>query len=662
MPTEPTRAAQPPQQSSDRIALIAARPLPPGAGDLLSSLAPRPDSEETIYLSTPITTGPRLLDALSKNPELAPDASIDAVREEVIRENLRRLTPLRQRIHSKHPEAHVIDPTILDVQGWTQADYHRFWVEVIRTYVDRVVFADGWELSTGCAVEYATALELGLPSFDANSQEIRPARAATALRAASTVLDEASRDGSIARDAAERARLADQTSFKDSKLAELATAYNVASFVSFTPIYPILRHGVLARTPFRRAMGVEASIKELLSSSRSGRVNVRTFRPEASKGSPFHYGMDSLNAVVDILKQSSAAGYYCIINETIDIHDGGVSGVSLGGAVEFSPDDTPRAVERDGTARLPIEMAQHILRNVYGDDVAVPSASNLRIEFSIHPLGAGFRREKLIVWEVEEVSAVELQVDIRWPNNFSRLVGDKTFGLLVANAAGAPVPSVTAINRRVAPFRFGQATGTGEWWMRTAPASQAPGHFTTTYGWTDPFALLSREDPQQMVASVLAQEGVDAKFSGATLPTADGGGHIIEGVAGSGDEFMLGARETSDLPTSVKRMVENLLKQLEQALGAGIRIEWAADRDRAWVLQLHRASQGTDVGVFNPGAADVWLPFDPSEGLESLAGLIARAQKTRGGIEVTRPIGLTSHVGDLLRKAGVPGRLRTAND
>ena len=46
-------------------------------------------------------------------------------------------------------------------------------------------------------------------------------------------------------------------------------------------------------------------------------------------------------------------GYLTIVNETIDIHDGGISGVALAGIVEFAPDDTPRAVEQPGVAALP---------------------------------------------------------------------------------------------------------------------------------------------------------------------------------------------------------------------------------------------------------------------------------------------------------------------
>ena len=96
------------------------------------------------------------------------------------------------------------------------------------------------------------------------------------------------------------------------------------------------------------------------------------------------------------------------------------------------------------------------------------------------------------------------------------------------------------ISRRVAPFRFGTTTGTGEYWLRTCPAEQLPGRFFTGRGWVDPFQLLAKEDPiGSSLASVLAQEGVRAFYSGALIVGADGE-VIIEGVPGHGDQIMRG--------------------------------------------------------------------------------------------------------------------------
>jgi hypothetical protein len=58
----------------------------------------------------------------------------------------------------------VIDPSRLaDVPGWEQADYHAFWTKVIDQHADKVIFLDGWQYSDGCTIEFAKAVQLGLP-------------------------------------------------------------------------------------------------------------------------------------------------------------------------------------------------------------------------------------------------------------------------------------------------------------------------------------------------------------------------------------------------------------------------------------------------------------------------------------------------------------------
>src|SRR5690606_24105590 len=118
----------------------------------------------------------------------------------------------------------------------------------------------------------------------------------------------------------------------------------------------------------------------LLRTSPSESVNVRTFRPGSDKGNPFRYGLKDVASVIHAVVEFTRDGYYCIVNETIDIHDGGVSGVTLGGIAEFAPDDTPRAVEKEGAARMPVQTAHRILRSVYGDGIQVPQHPNARIE------------------------------------------------------------------------------------------------------------------------------------------------------------------------------------------------------------------------------------------------------------------------------------------
>lgn len=353
--------------------------------------------------------------------------------------------------------------------------------------------------------------------------------------------------------------------------------------------------------------------------------------------------------------ECAAAGYYTIVNETIDIHDGGVSGVSLGGIVEFGPDATPRIVEESDAAQLPTTVAEHILGAVYGIHIDLPRDRSQRYEFSVHPSRVGHRRSHLCVWESEDVEGLELSATVAWPNRFSRMIGDKTYGLMLADSIGLLVPETVVISRRIAPFHFGTPTGTRQWWLRTAPAEPVPGHFTSSPRWVDPFSLLAREDTRGEVASVLSQEMVPSEYSGASHPGRDG--DIIEGVPGSGDEFMLGRVDPGELPRHVIDDVDASLRTISQHFGP-VRMEWAHDGKRVWILQLHKARRSLQHGVISPGDANEWLEFDPQRGLEALRVLITEQVQSGQGILVTRPVGVTSHIGDVLRKAGVPARFQ----
>ena len=60
--------------------------------------------------------------------------------------------------------------------------------------------------------------------------------------------------------------------------------------------------------------------------------------------------------------------------------------------IEFAPDDTPRCVEKEGTASLPIGWGFSILRRVYGFEPDMVDAGKGRLEFSIHPKPRGWKR------------------------------------------------------------------------------------------------------------------------------------------------------------------------------------------------------------------------------------------------------------------------------
>lgn len=448
---------------------------------------------------------------------------------------------------------------------------------------------------------------------------------------------------------------------KDDRLDRLAEKGNVAQFVSFgRGAQPRLRHHRIVTDPSLDPADPAAAVEALLAASVSASINVRSFRPDQDKGCPFHYGLRSAQDAVSLVRSLAADGYLTIVNETVDVSDGGISGVALGGILEFAPDDTPRAVEKEGTASLPQGLGRRLLETVYGFAPDLPDAKGDRLEFSIHPTRVGYRRSHTLWWEFEpEATTGDLAPRLDWPNRFSRHIGDKAYGLLMAHLVGLPVPRTTVISRRVAPFSFGEPTSTAETWLRTCPTEQAPGRYTTLAHWSDPYALLAKEDPHgDAVASVLAQQGVEPAWSGATMAGADGD-DFIQGVPGRGDTFMLGEQAPASLPDAVLADVRELTTTARTLLGP-VRLEWVHDGGRAWVVQLHIARQFfSAANVVSAGEAETWLDFTVSDGLENLRALLVRAQEQGAGIRIHGAVGLTSHVGDLLRRAGIPGRLVT---
>ncbi|CPX67795.1 Uncharacterised protein [Mycobacteroides abscessus] len=393
----------------------------------------------------------------------------------------------------------------------------------------------------------------------------------------------------------------------------------------------------------------------------SGSVNIRSFLPNQPAGNPFHYGIDDLTEAVSLIRSLALDGYYTIANETIDVNDGGVSGVAAGGVIEFAPGDTPRAVEKPGIACLPLEEGIDLLKKVYGFEFDFGDLRSTRLEFSLHPLRRGTRNQHAVVWEASEYVTGQLVSEITWPNRFSRFIGDKAFGLLVADGLGHAVPFTTVIARNVAPFSFGRPTDTGEKWLRTAPDEPVPGKYTTTRGWVDPFNLLESEDDEKRIVSVLSQAGVNALYSGATRPRRDSDLDFVEGVVGVGDSFMLGRDVPVALPKDIVSDVRKVTADLHKQLGP-VRIEWAHDGTRVWVLQMHRFHTGVPrrlrLGGPVSGRVEHWLTYSTVSGLEPLRELIVRAERETAGIEVIGDFGLTSHIGELLSDCPVPTRFR----
>lgn len=446
--------------------------------------------------------------------------------------------------------------------------------------------------------------------------------------------------------------------YKDEALDHLATVGNVAQFVAFRPgpgrTLAQSTSRVTGRAPNEQFADPREAVATLLASSAEGTVNVRSYIPDDPRSREFVYGVGTVDDVIGHLERLRAQDLYLIVNETIDVSDGGVSGVIQGDVIEFSPDDTPRAVEKPGTASLARSVGLAILEKVYGFPPDIPGGPLDRVEFSIHPLSRGWRGTNTLLWEIEEQAGDRSPPAPTWPNRFSRHIGDKVYGLMIAEALGLRVPRTTVVGRRVAPFSFGTPTGGTDIWLRTAPREPEPGLFTTSKGWRDPFSLLQAEDPERHVASVLAQEGVQAAWSGAAI-VGGGGSLIIEGKSGEGDTLMLGEAAPERLPDHVTADVENLNRDLSKTIGPA-RMEWVHDGLGVWVVQLHIGATETNATTIVPGETDQWLRFDVADGLPALRKLLESAPLD-AGVELIGRVGLTSHIADVLRRSHRPSRM-----
>jgi hypothetical protein len=630
-------------------------------------------SRKVAYLSGPITTGLRFIDWWSETGHrLAKDSAAytKGLRNHVIVPNENQLKVTAELLRAKGSDP-VIEPASLFVSEWSQRDYVELWEHFIADHASRILLIDGWEYSAGCASEFCRAHLEGVPTVRIDGSPIVARDGIAAIRRAIACVEALEPSPAYLqhtlRAACDQLEITLPTIVyvpgggvprKDASLDRLAELINVAQFVSYEPFRDKPKQAysrVLGEKPNRMFSGVAQMAEILLARSAEGSVNVRSFTPESPLSREFVYGLTRTNDVVDAVFRLTREGLNTIVNETVNIHDGGVSGVLLGKIIEFAPDDTPRAVEKAGIASLPLGWGLRLLATVYGfePDLAVPE--NTRLEFSLHPRPRGWRHTHTLGWEIAEHEGLNLPPVVQWPNRFSRMIGDKVFGLLVAHHIGLPVPRTTVINRRVAPFTFGQPTGSSEVWCRTAPAVQVPGKFTTTRGWSDPFRIMAEEDPEhELIASILGQAGVEPLYSGASI-VLQTGEVATEGLRGTGDAFMQGTANAETLPASILADVERL--HADAAELGPVRFEWVHDGERVWVVQMHRGATVSTADVLVPGSAKRWTFFDVSLGLEELRDLIAKL-KPDHGVELQGEVGLTSHIADIIRKANVPARMK----
>jgi hypothetical protein len=459
--------------------------------------------------------------------------------------------------------------------------------------------------------------------------------------------------------------------FKDVLLDRLRHSANVAQYASFDPQLRSRYSLVRGYEPNRLFVDPAEAARALLATTAERSVNVRSYDPRSSKGREFIYGLKTVEQVREAVDRLASSGLHTIINETVDIRDGGVSGVAHGRLIEFAPEDTPRCVELPGALAVERSMGLKLLRAVYGFAPELDYPSDMRVEFSVHPIRRGYREGHTIVWETELLPEPAGGAVACWPNRFSRFVGDKAFGLLMGSLLGHLVPATLVIPRKLAPFRFGVPTGTGETWIRTCPVEWTPGKYSTQRGWTDPFRLMNAEDPEDTaregaasadkqgsfgIASILSQEGVPAVYSGAA-EMMESGEPRIEGVEGFGDRFMLGDAAPQQIPASVLKRVHSLCDSLSSSLGGAFRMEWVCDGTSVWLVQLNLLRIPVSETVVFPGEPPLFRRFNVTSGLPALRALAREAKASGEGIVLVGRIGWTSHMCDLLRQAEIPSRL-----
>jgi hypothetical protein len=124
---------------------------------------------------------------------------------------------------------------------------------------------------------------------------------------------------------------------------------------------------------------------------------------------------------------------------------------------------------------------------------------------------------------------------------------------------------------------------------------------------------------------------------------------------------MLGRRPPEELPGGVESSLKDLYRRAAGRLGP-VRFEWVHDGARPWIVQLHRGAAVSSGRVVFPGEAERFHSLEISEGIDALRGLIARVQGTGDGIILLGRVGVTSHFGDLLRRARVPSRIEEPAD
>lgn len=135
------------------------------------------NGEKAVYHSSELTTGKRLFalfreHGVRERRELKAKMGEEAFRRQVWDPNVAEANAFARELHHRLGGEIVITPAPFVSPGWTQPEYLAFWETVIRTRCKAVYFSEDWEYSSGCAFEFAVALDQGLPTFHADGRDM----------------------------------------------------------------------------------------------------------------------------------------------------------------------------------------------------------------------------------------------------------------------------------------------------------------------------------------------------------------------------------------------------------------------------------------------------------------------------------------------------------
>lgn len=125
------------------------------AVDIISCITGK---NKSTYISTPITNGLKVIEAIKSNSEY--NYNVD-----IIKKNCEEGLLFATYVRSKRK--YVIDPSCFFQKNWSQDDYMCLWEQIIKTYADEIWFNDNWQYSNGCTYEFYIATINAIPTFDA---------------------------------------------------------------------------------------------------------------------------------------------------------------------------------------------------------------------------------------------------------------------------------------------------------------------------------------------------------------------------------------------------------------------------------------------------------------------------------------------------------------